>query len=827
MDCLCDEILQLVFYELPDPSALTMVSRRLLRFSQDPYVRAHYFLNHYGPVEAMYQAMSRGKLVTERVLDILLSSGAHLSRYLAQVAIHHFFYTQSHFIKTSWVREVPLKVFAHFLLLAEERYGEIPRGKGEDDGSTFNIFLKESRLPPHLKSVGWESIKSLMETYNFIPFSDRDPIMAQFPLALALEPRLLPYAVANGFSLDYKYRDFVFRKMFERPSPASEAGPADIAHNVQELCNLDPAMFVTRTVAAEICMEAKSNEIGYTALKKLDKSGHLRFELSTLVEDLLGTFLTTRSICTSNTGDVILRLFGDFPSADVSVRLVILVVIFLQAESMHWTPTTIRAKFEGLGIGIVTRKDIVNVLVNPFIEKYTYIEEFALREVGMKEDGSKGMASEQFEDLVEEVAAKCLEIACKGKLLKRLLEAYPRLKDRIGHIILQRYQIQMEDLPSWEDTACRPSYTATLCRDFLRYGMGEVHTLESLEPETLKQEPAEELSSDLEDHPISDASAATTRQPASGLGEITQETLSAMIRHDEIAPIRSRRRIMYTYGPSDSSCKLKYPADAMPVGKLAKSVFGARSAVLAVFMTHAVLNDNCGMLHHYLMYNDGSQSNTSSGRVPVTLKHFQLLARLGRAPNFYVWHDIEVGGEFYLDENDHLSKNNVVESPLQKKVKVETPQPNTLSSSPPTSSNRGKKRPRRTAAVSIRSYAVPDSDDEAIAQSDDPIDDYEEKKVAKESNLQLWIKHLSLLLKTETRKYNQIKKQLEKAAGPDTKIKVNKNDFIKSLATNLRTLRKIDAERRSEDHIHPGDEEYSEDEDDEDYMSRRKKRKTV
>ena len=28
--------------------------------------------------------------------------------------------------------------------------------------------------------------------------------MAQFPLALAIEPRLLPCAVANGFLLDYK-----------------------------------------------------------------------------------------------------------------------------------------------------------------------------------------------------------------------------------------------------------------------------------------------------------------------------------------------------------------------------------------------------------------------------------------------------------------------------------------------------------------------------------------------------------------------------------------------------------------------------------------------
>jgi hypothetical protein len=28
-----------------------------------------------------------------------------------------------------------------------------------------------------------------------------------------------------------------------------------------------------------VCMEAKYNDAGYSALKKLDKSGHLRFEL--------------------------------------------------------------------------------------------------------------------------------------------------------------------------------------------------------------------------------------------------------------------------------------------------------------------------------------------------------------------------------------------------------------------------------------------------------------------------------------------------------------------------------------------------------------------
>ena len=82
--------------------------------------------------------------------------------------------------------------------------------------------------------------------------------MPQFPLALAIEPRLLPHAVANGFSMDYKvltdlfffsyittqldcqYRDFVFRKMFERPTSMSNTRPEEMAENVRELCKLDP-----------------------------------------------------------------------------------------------------------------------------------------------------------------------------------------------------------------------------------------------------------------------------------------------------------------------------------------------------------------------------------------------------------------------------------------------------------------------------------------------------------------------------------------------------------------------------------------------------------
>ena len=62
-------------------------------------------------------------------IQILLSSGAHLSRYLVQIAAHHYFYTQAHFIKTHWVRHVPLAVMSHFLELAAKRYGDISFAK--------------------------------------------------------------------------------------------------------------------------------------------------------------------------------------------------------------------------------------------------------------------------------------------------------------------------------------------------------------------------------------------------------------------------------------------------------------------------------------------------------------------------------------------------------------------------------------------------------------------------------------------------------------------------------------------------------------------------
>lgn len=47
------------------------------------------------------------------------------------------------------------------------------------------------------------------------------------------------------------------------------------------------SMFLSRTVAAEVCMEVRSNEPAYAALKKLNESGDLLFELSCVIKIVL------------------------------------------------------------------------------------------------------------------------------------------------------------------------------------------------------------------------------------------------------------------------------------------------------------------------------------------------------------------------------------------------------------------------------------------------------------------------------------------------------------------------------------------------------------
>ena len=92
-------------------------------------------------------------------------------------------------------------------------------------------------------------------------------------------------------------------------------------------------------------------------------------------------------------------------------------------------------------------------------------------------------------------------------------------------------------------------------------------------------------------------------------------------------------------------------------------------------------------------------------------------------------------------------------APISSMTSLETPVPKKSIAS----SSKGKKRPRRSAASTVKSYLVPDSDDESILDEHKPdsmtlTQSKEAGKKKAESNLQRWIKHLTALQKEELKK---------------------------------------------------------------------------
>jgi len=281
--------------------------------------------------------------------------------------------------------------------------------------------------------------------------------------------------------------------------------------------------------------------------------------------------------------------------------------------------------------------------------------------------------------------------------------------------------------------------------------------------------------------------------------------------------------------------------------------YGVRGGPTAVFMAHAVINSNPMIVQPYIGYQDiWMQEN----RVPITLKLFKILARLGRAPPHALFDEIEWGTEFYFSEEDYLSSEELHGTVFRVKlkrrhsrikikmvseytVKSETsPTPTAVAEgrlgiSSASASPSPRRRPRRSATSSGVSYLVPDSDDEMIA---DDVDDVmrEVKIIAKkrkvESNLQKWIKNLTVLLKEEQRKYKERKKLLHATALPGTKLRVPKNEFYKTLAAALTRLRKADKEKRQQLYgADIPDEDYSSGDEDEyqERTSRSSKRRKV
>lgn len=90
-----------------------------------------------------------------------------------------------------------------------------------------------------------------------------------------------------------------------------------------------------------------------------------------------------------------------------------LIAIFILPDNLHHSPASLHAQLQVLGLTPVTKKDVSDILLNPFVERYLPLLDYAKKEVGENHDGSRGMGLKEITVLVEEVAGKCLEISCK------------------------------------------------------------------------------------------------------------------------------------------------------------------------------------------------------------------------------------------------------------------------------------------------------------------------------------------------------------------------------------------------------------------------------
>lgn len=173
------------------------------------------------------------------------------------------------------------------------------------------------------------------------------------------------------------------------------------------------------------------------------------------------------------------------------------------------------------------------------------------------------------------------------------------------------------------------------------------------------------------------------------------------------------------------------------------------------------------------------EARSSTSQYPISSPLIVLLILF---QNFSLYEDIEAGAEFFFSEEDYLSpeelngtpRRAIRESPKRRNGKIRikivkeytiktesSPSPSKIPSPEPTvpepsmSASDLRRQPRRSAASSIKSYAIPDSDDEEIADVEDKLSEQLHANARKrkvESNLQKWIKHLGVLYKEEQKK---------------------------------------------------------------------------
>lgn len=81
--------------------------------------------------------------------------------------------------------------FVYIMSVATKRYGDIPTAKGDDDGTIFSEFLRESRYPTEQKHVKWEQVRDILEKYKVSDLLQ--PSYPRYKAHLTMGPKFIPF----------------------------------------------------------------------------------------------------------------------------------------------------------------------------------------------------------------------------------------------------------------------------------------------------------------------------------------------------------------------------------------------------------------------------------------------------------------------------------------------------------------------------------------------------------------------------------------------------------------------------------------------------------
>ncbi|KAF8685498.1 hypothetical protein RHS04_00596 [Rhizoctonia solani] len=649
-------------------------------------------------------------------------------------------------------------------------YKELDWSKNADDGSVFRQWLMDKKSLGGRTRIEWEVIRDMFEKYGFIPFCPKDPLVLDFPLALSYEPRLLPLAVKNGLRLDVKYRDFIFRKVFEKPTVSRDGRDETIIKMVEDLQRLDP-------------MQTLHSDYPNPTDPKI------RHVL------LLTVFCSPMAVRPDWSDDALPQILEKL------VELGLVQPPVRDGMPEHSKPRSLDLKDIPKSL---SREELFNVLLSPFVENERPCIAYARSKTGM------GLDEWAITQLKGDVAIHCLPISSKGKLLKRLCED-ESIERRVIEA-MRNHTIRLENLPEPFSPECA-TYRAKLGASLPMTG-SDMYAFSPLWSHGIEEDQAEsQFDLESESHrsiagaPGDDAHTTIFTSTNYDLGTISQDTLSARLDREE-SGTRWHRRRWWSHGghqlSAEIEAKLPYPASPRHVADHILEHFKSHHRTTAIMMTHCLINGNLNTLSSYINEN-----------VPITLFHIRVLARLGRQPCWKFWNKLDKQ-KFYFSEEDYLPRESV-KPPSSGKMSI-----NTLCNPDPIKSERfqtpttpsgfeeGSSRPRRMAASATRTYRIP-SDSDSDEMSDDMDHSYSTSKrsrakgkgkgkaVEQPPNVQpestdfhLWTKHLGLLLKEEEKKWKERKRLSEKDGIGKPKERIFKTEFMRALASKVADMRKRD-----------------------------------